>query len=55
MTNQAAPSSPTDGANPDRRTANIRWCTEHDVAPLFDVDCFRCPYDNSVVGPVVRT
>lgn len=31
-----------------------RWCVEHNVAALYDGDCFRCPDDNAVVGPVVR-
>lgn len=31
-----------------------RWCTDHNVAAVFDIDCFRCPEDNAVIGPPLR-
>lgn len=39
---------------PDAATTPDRRCREHDVDAVYDVDCFRCPVDNAVIGPPVR-
>ncbi len=31
-----------------------RFCVEHDVMAIFDVDCFRCPVGNEPIGRMVR-
>lgn len=31
-----------------------RRCSEHGIPAVFDVDCFRCPYDNAIIGPAIR-
>lgn len=46
------------GPAPDPQLRNrahgLRWCPEHDVPAKFDVDCFRCPQDNAIIGPPLR-
>ena len=57
MTSRTAPSA-TPVADPQQQpgaaTTPDRRCREHGVDAVYDVDCFRCPADNAVVGPPVR-